>query len=86
MIVIFYSCLNLMIMRLCHPPDGSTSPMYKLLCLNHHNLFYQIRNVLAFNWDMCCHLALCLWLLPFHCINGETSNVNIMIDVSTYPG
>ncbi len=33
---------------------------------NHHNLFYQIQNALAFNWDTCCHLALCLWLLPFH--------------------
>jgi hypothetical protein len=21
-----------MLMRLCHPPDGSTSPKYKLLC------------------------------------------------------
>ncbi len=26
--------LNFVIlMRLCHPPDGSTSPKYKLLCL-----------------------------------------------------
>jgi hypothetical protein len=28
-------------MRLCHPPDLSTSPKYKLLCFKHHNLFYQ---------------------------------------------
>jgi len=34
---------------------------------NHHNLFYQILNALAFNWDTCCHLAVCLRLLPFHC-------------------
>ncbi len=34
--------------------------------LNYHNLFYQIQNALTFNWDMCCHLVLCLWLLPFH--------------------
>jgi hypothetical protein len=55
-------------MRLSHPPDGSTGPKYKLLCFIYHNLFYQIQNALAFNWDTCCHLALCLWLLPFHCI------------------
>jgi hypothetical protein len=24
--------LALLSMRLCHPPDGSTSPKYKLLC------------------------------------------------------
>jgi hypothetical protein len=44
-------------------------PVPSISCgvLNHHNLFYQIQNALAFNWDMCCHLALCLWLLPFHC-------------------
>jgi hypothetical protein len=34
--------------------------------LNHYNLFYKIQNALAFNHDMCCHLVLCLWLLPFH--------------------
>jgi hypothetical protein len=57
------------IMRLCHPPDGSTSPKYKLLCtLYHHNLFHQIHNALAFNRDTCFHLALCLPLLPFHCL------------------
>ncbi len=54
-------------MRLCHPPDGSTSPKYKLLCLYHLNLFYQIQAALAFNRDMCCYLVLCLQLLPFHC-------------------
>jgi hypothetical protein len=54
-------------MRLCHRPDGSTSPKYKLLCLYHLNLFYQIQAALVFNRDTCCHLVLCLWLLPFHC-------------------
>ncbi len=53
-----------LLMKLCHPPDGSTSPKYKVLI--HHNLFYQIQNALAFNRDMCCHLVLCLRLLPFH--------------------
>ncbi len=31
-------------------------------------MFYQKQNARAFNWDTCCHLALCLQLLPFHCI------------------
>jgi len=46
-----------------------TVPVPSISCcvLNHHNLFYQIHNALAFNWNMCCHLALCLQLLPFHC-------------------
>ncbi len=51
-------------MRLCHPPVAV--PSISCCVLNHHNLFYQIQNALAFNQDMCCHLALCLWLLPFH--------------------
>ncbi len=41
-------------------------PSISCCVLNHHNLFYQIQNGLAFNRDTCCHLALCLWLLPFH--------------------
>jgi hypothetical protein len=43
-------------------------PVLSISCcvLNHHNLFYQIHNALAFNRDTCCHLALCLRLLPFH--------------------
>ncbi len=41
-------------------------PSISCCVLNHHNLFYQIQNVLAFKWDMCCHLALCLQLLPFN--------------------
>ncbi len=54
-------------MRRCHPPDDSTSPKYKLLCFKlENNLFCQIKNALAFNRDMCCHLVLCLRLLPFH--------------------
>ncbi len=34
--------------------------------LKHHNLFFQIQNALAFNWDTCCHLTLSLPLLRFH--------------------
>ncbi len=55
-----------LIMRLCHPPDGSTSPKYKLLCFITTNLFCKEKNTLAFHRDRCCHLVLCLWLIPFH--------------------
>ncbi len=41
-------------------------PTIRCCALNHHNLFYQIQNALAFNQDTCCHLVLCLRLLPFH--------------------
>ncbi len=41
-------------------------PSISCCVLNHHNLFYQIQNALAFNWDKCCHLVPCLQLLPFH--------------------
>jgi hypothetical protein len=44
-------------------------PRISCCVLNHHNLFYQIQNALAFNWDTCCHIALCLRLLPFHTLN-----------------
>jgi hypothetical protein len=55
-------------MGLCHPPDGSTSPKDKLLGFKPPQL---IQNALVFNWDMCCHLALCLQLLPFHSRNMQ---------------
>jgi hypothetical protein len=54
-------------MRLCHPPDGSTSPKYKLLCFITAKKFCKEKNALALNRDRCCHLVLCLWLIPFHC-------------------
>jgi hypothetical protein len=41
-------------------------PSISCCVLNEHDLFYQIENALAFNWDRCCHLALCLRFLPFH--------------------
>jgi hypothetical protein len=53
-------------MRLCHPPDGSTSPKYKLLCFITTKKICNEKNALAFNRDKCCHLVLCLWLIPFH--------------------
>ncbi len=52
--------------KLCHPPDGSTSPKYKLLCFITAKLFYKEKNALAFNRDRCCHLVLCLQLIPFY--------------------
>jgi hypothetical protein len=42
-------------------------PSISCCVLSHYNLLYQIQNALAFNWDTCCHLAVCLQLLPFHC-------------------
>ncbi len=54
-------------MRLCHPPDGITNPKYKLQCFITTKFFCKEKNALAFNWDRCCHLALCLQLIPFHC-------------------
>ncbi len=53
-------------MRLCHPPDGSTTPKYKLLCFITTKNFCKEKNTLAFNRDKCCHLVLCLRLTPFH--------------------
>jgi hypothetical protein len=54
-------------MRLCQPPDGSTSPKYKLLCFITSKKICKEKNALAFNQDRCCHLVLCLQLIPFHC-------------------
>ena len=54
------------LMRLCTPQMAVPVPSISCCVLNHHNLFYQIQNALAFNRDTFCHLALCLWLLPFH--------------------
>jgi hypothetical protein len=53
-------------MRLCHPPDGNTSPRYKLPCFITTKKICNEKNALAFNQDRCCHLVLCLRLIPFH--------------------
>ncbi len=42
-------------MRLCHPPDGSTSPKYKLLCFIKTKKNCKEKNALGFNWDRCYH-------------------------------
>jgi hypothetical protein len=53
-------------MRLRHPPDGSTSLKYKFLCFITTKKNCKEKNTLAFNRDRCCHLVLCLRLIPFH--------------------
>jgi hypothetical protein len=59
------------LMRLCQPPDGSTSPKYKLLCFITTKKICKEKNALAFNLDSCCHLVLCLRFIPFHCLQDE---------------
>jgi hypothetical protein len=50
-----------------HPLDGVTSPEYKLLhFIQLPKFFCKEKKALAFNWDRCCHLALCLRLILFH--------------------
>ncbi len=82
-------------MRLCHPPDGSTSPKYKLLCFATTKTICKEKNALAFNCDRCCHLVLCSWLIPFNyllsCIWNLTNlvvhfdnNYKCWIVVNTY--
>jgi len=39
---------------------------YKLLCFITTKFFCKEKNALAFNWDRCCHLVLCIQLIPFH--------------------
>jgi hypothetical protein len=54
-------------MRFCQPPDGNSSPKYKLLCFITTKKNCKEKNTLAFNRDRCYHLVLCLQLIPFHC-------------------
>ncbi len=53
-------------MGLYHPLDGVTNLKYKLLYFLIPNKKNSKRKALAFNWDRCCHLAICLWLILFH--------------------
>jgi hypothetical protein len=53
-------------MGLYHPLDGNTNLKYRLLCFLAPNKKNSERKALAFNWDRCCHLALCLRLILFH--------------------
>ncbi len=47
-------------MRLCPPPDGSTSPKYKLLCFIITKKILQREECTIFNRDRCCHPVLFL--------------------------
>jgi len=60
--------------RLCHPPDGSVSPKYKLLCFITIKKNCKEKNALALNRDRCCHLVLCLRLILFHYHNQHQSD------------
>jgi hypothetical protein len=51
---------------LYHPLDGITNLKYKLTCFLTINIKISKRNALAFNWDRCFNLALCLRLIVFH--------------------
>ncbi len=52
---------------------------YKLLCFITTKIFFgKEKNTLAFNRDRCCHLVLCLQLIPFHSTsNGFVLVINI---------
>jgi hypothetical protein len=57
-----------------HPQDGVTNPKYKLLhFIQLTKFFCKDKNALTFNWDRCCHLALCFRLILFHCIHSYSS-------------
>ncbi len=55
-------------MGLYHRLDVDTNLKYKLLGFLTPNKKNSKRKALAFNRDRCCHLALCLWLILFHCV------------------
>jgi len=61
-----------------HSPDGITNPKYKLQCFITTKFLCKEKNALAFNRDRCCHLALCLQLIPFHCVHFAWTKVNKM--------
>jgi hypothetical protein len=59
--------VNMTLIGLYHPLDGITNPKYKMLhFLTTKNNFREEKKAVAFNWDRCCHLALCLRLILSH--------------------
>ncbi len=60
-------------MGLYHPLDGITNLKYKLFYFLTTIEKISKRKALAFNWDRCCHLAICLRLILFDCY---CTNVN----------
>ncbi len=65
---VFYHCATgVWSIGLHHPLDGVTNPEYKLLhFIQPSKFFCKEDKALAFNWDRCCNLALCLQLILFH--------------------
>jgi hypothetical protein len=57
---------NFFTIGLYHPLDGVTNLKYKLLHFLTTIFFCKSKRVIAFKWDRCCHLALCLHLILFH--------------------
>ncbi len=53
-------------MGLYHPLDGVANLKYKLQYFLSSNKKNSKRKALTFNWDRCCHLVICLWLIFFH--------------------
>ncbi len=53
-------------MGLYHPLDGVTNLKYKLLYFLTPNKKNSKKKALAFNWDRCCHLVICLQLILLH--------------------
>jgi hypothetical protein len=61
-----------------HPLDGVTNLKYKLLYFLTPNKKISERKALAFNRDRCCHLALGLWLILFHCVGVQCGEYSVL--------
>ncbi len=59
-------------MGLYYALDGITNLKYKLLYFLTTNKTNFKEKGTSFKRDRCCHLALCLWLILFHC--GDSGN------------
>jgi hypothetical protein len=70
LVITIFSLFSTMSMQLSNQAMSSTSWWYQsyeyMVVFYNHNFFYQYQNALSFNWDMCCHLMLCFWLIIFH--------------------
>ncbi len=66
------------IIGLFHPLNGITIPKYKFVSFL-NNYFFAQKRALAFNWDWCCHLALCLLLILFHCLWNIKANLKYQV-------
>ncbi len=77
-----------MVMWRYHPLDGITYLKYKLVSFWTPNIKISMRKALAFNWNRCCHLALCLLLILFHSnlqfLDKEIKGTNLWKRVGSY--